>query len=71
MHNQPIYAFQLDTLRAALKDWKHEQIEVYPHKAELIETVVLAMINFMESEHVINHKMLVGSSIAPSAYQRG
>ncbi len=62
-----IYAFHISTLQAALNDWKQEQLAAYPHKAELIETVALAMMDFMESEHVRRHKMLV----EPSSRQRG
>ncbi len=54
-----IYAFHISSLNAALGDWKQEQLDAYPHQVELIETVALAMADFMQSEHVVTHKMLV------------
>ena len=60
--SEAIYAFHISTFEAALEDWKQEQLEAYPHKAELIETVALAMRDFMESESVHRHKMRVGRS---------
>ncbi len=59
MNQDPIFAFQYSTLQQALESWKAEQIAAYPHQAELIETVVAAMQDFMTSDHVRNHKMLV------------
>ncbi len=57
-----IYAFHISTFEAALEDWKREQLEAYPHQAELIETVALAMRDFMDSEPVRRHKMRVERS---------
>ncbi len=59
MNQDPIFAFQYSTLQQALESWKTEQIAAYPHQAELIETVVAAMQDFMTSDHVRAHKMLV------------
>lgn len=61
MNQDPIFAFQYSTLQKALESWKAEQIEAYPHQAERIETVVAAMRDFMTSEHVRAHKMIVGT----------
>lgn len=57
-----IYAFHISSLNAALEDWKQEQLDAYPHQAELIETVALAMADFMQSEQIIKYKMLVEPS---------
>lgn len=59
MKNDPVFAFQYSTLQQALEAWKREQIEAYPHRAELIETVALAMEDFMQSKQVHDYKMLV------------
>jgi hypothetical protein len=59
MNQDPIFAFQYSTLLQALDSWKTEQIEAYPHQAELIETVVAAMQDFMLSDQVRAHKMRV------------
>jgi len=54
-----IYAFTLETLDRALLAWEAEQIEAFPHQEKKIRTVVAAMGDFFESDHVINHKMQV------------
>ncbi len=66
MDHDPIYAFQYSTLLKALDAWKKEQLEAYPHRAELIETVALAVQDFMASRHVRDFKMLVE---APSSHK--
>ncbi|MBL4900603.1 MAG: hypothetical protein JKX76_13390, partial [Colwellia sp.] len=43
----------------ALLAWEAEQIEAFPHQEKKIRTVVAAMGDFFESDHVINHKMQV------------
>ena len=67
MNQDPIFAFQYSTLLQALDGWKTEQIEAYPHQAELIETVVAAMQDFMTSDQVRAHKMLVETPADQSA----
>lgn len=62
MSQDPVYAFQLSTFRQALDDWKQEQIAAYPQQNELIETVALAMEDFMQSKQVLNHKMVISPS---------
>lgn len=62
MSQDPVYAFQLSTFRQALDEWKQEQIEAYPQQTDLIETVALAMEDFMQSSQVIKHKMTISSS---------
>lgn len=54
-----IYAFQRSTFDAALQDWKSAQLAAYPHQQELIGTVVAAMSDFIDSDQVKSHKMLV------------
>ncbi len=61
MNNDPIFAFQYSTFLQALDSWKKEQLAAYPHREELIETVALAMQDFMCSRHVHDHKMVVES----------
>jgi len=54
-----IWAFQQSTLESALNDWVAEQIAAYPHKEDLIRTVELAMLDFMNSPQVEAHKMVM------------
>jgi len=59
MDQDPIFAFQYSTLLRALEAWKAEQLDAYPHREALIETVAVAMRDFMTSRHVHDYKMLV------------
>jgi len=54
-----VWVFQQSTLEAALSDWVSEQIDAYPHKEELIKTVELAMLDFLNSSQVEAHKMIM------------
>ncbi len=63
MNNDPIFAFQYSTFLQALDSWKQEQLAAYPHREELIETVALAMQDFMNSRHVHDCKMVVESPV--------
>ncbi len=54
-----VFVFSEDTFEAALAEWEAEQIVAYPHKGDLIRTVGLAMRDFMDSEQVRRHKMLM------------
>lgn len=58
-NDNKIYAFQRSTFDAALEDWKADQLAAYPHQPELIETVVAAMNDFIDSDQVKTYKMLV------------
>lgn len=54
-----VFVFGGDTFEVALKEWEAEQIAAYPHREEQIRTAVLAMRDFMDSEQVRRHKMLL------------
>lgn len=54
-----VYCFEKSSLERALRDWQEEQIDVFPEKKELIQTVALAMMDFMCSRHVVNHGLVV------------
>jgi hypothetical protein len=56
-----VFVFSGDTFEAALADWVAEQIATYPHKEELIRIVGLAMRDFMDSDHVLRHKMRISA----------
>lgn len=66
MNNEKIYVFQHSTLLRALEDWKQAQLAAYPHRRELIETVTLAMLDFLDSEQARRHKMLVSTGPEPA-----
>lgn len=57
-----IYAFQRSTFDAALADWESRQLAAFPHRRELIETVVAAMNDFIDSDQVKTYKMIVGEN---------
>jgi len=54
-----VWVFQQSTLEAALDEWVREQLVHYPHKEEFIRTVALAVRDFLDSEQVIEHKMVM------------
>lgn len=58
-----VYCFEKSSLEKALRDWRDEQIEAFPEKEEQIQTVALAMMDFMYSRHVVNHGLVVHSSL--------
>jgi len=62
-----VWIFQQSTLESALNDWVAEQTATYPHKEELIRTVELAMLDFLNSPQVEAHKMIMrpGSGSQP------
>jgi hypothetical protein len=61
--NNPIYAFSFETFLKSLNDWELEQVEAFPHRKTEIHTVYLAMQDFMLSENIKNHKMLVSGTL--------
>lgn len=54
-----VYCFEKSSLEKALRDWQDEQIAAFPEKKEQIQTVALAMMDFMCSRHVVNHGLVV------------
>ena len=54
-----VYCFQKKTLEAALEDWMKEQIKAYPKREKQIKITTAAMMDFMTSEHVSKHGMVV------------
>ena len=52
-----VFVFSGDTFEVALAEWEAEQIAAYPHRVELIRTVALAMLDFMDSDQVRRHKL--------------
>lgn len=54
-----VFVFTGATFETALAEWEAEQIAAYPHREELIRTAALAMRDFMGSEPVRRHKMIM------------
>ena len=62
-----VWVFQQSTLEAAPSDWVDKQIAAYPHKEELIRTVELAILDFLDSPDVEARTMVMrpGSARPP------
>ena len=54
-----VYCFQDKTLEKALGAWAQVQKDAFPHKAELIDTTVAAMYDFMHSAQAVDNGMVV------------
>ena len=54
-----VYLFSEETLQRALDDWKEREIRDNPTHQEMIETTVVAMREFFNSDEVIRHNMIM------------
>ncbi len=54
-----VYCFQKDTMEAALNAWIQQQIAAFPDKENDILIAAASMRDFMNSEHVVDHGMVV------------
>ena len=54
-----VYLFSEETLQQALDDWKTRVIRDNPTHQDTIETTVVAMREFFNSNEVIQHKMIM------------
>ncbi len=54
-----VYLFSEETLHHALDDWKAREIRDNPTHEATIETTVVAMREFFNSDEVIRHKMIM------------
>ncbi len=54
-----VYLFSEETLQRALDDWAQREIRDNPAHQEIIETTVIAMREFFNSDEVIRHNMIM------------
>ena len=60
--NNTTYVFSHSTFLQALEEWEAEQIKAYPKQKERIQITVLAMQDFLQSEQVKAHKMILSGN---------